>query len=146
MVDVGSKAITHRRAVARAVIRMSPDTAARIEAADTPKGDVIGPARIAAILSAKKTSEMIPLCHPVRLTHIDVDTAIDVSAGIVTVTVRAEAHDRTGVEMEAMVAASTAALTVYDMAKGLERGITIERLELIEKTGGRHDWKRESPE
>lgn len=143
MVDVGSKMATHRHAIARALVRMSPDTAARVEAADTRKGDVIGTARIAGIMAAKRTPEMIPLCHSVQLTHIGIDATVDVAAGTVTLTARAEAQDRTGVEMEALVAVSTAALTVYDMTKSLERGITIEKIELVEKAGGRHDWKRE---
>jgi len=143
MVDVGGKAVTERRAVARATVRMSPQTAATVAAGDAPKGDVLGTARIAGVMAAKKTGELIPLCHPIGLDHVDVDAAIDVGAGTVTLTATAGVTARTGVEMEAMTAAAVAALTVYDMVKGVERGVAIEEVVLLEKTGGRSGtWRR----
>lgn len=143
MVDVGGKPVTERRAVARATVRMSPETAAVVAAGDAPKGDVLGTARIAGVMAAKKTGELIPLCHPIGLDHVDVDAQIDVAAGTVTLTATASVTARTGVEMEAMTAASVAALTVYDMVKGVERGVAIEAVVLLEKTGGRSGvWRR----
>lgn len=143
MVDVGAKEATPRRAVARAIVRMTPDTAARVAAGDAPKGDVLGVARIAGIQAAKRTGDLIPLCHPIGLDHVDVDAQLDVDAGIITLTATAAVTARTGVEMEAMTAAAIAALAVYDMVKGLERGVTIEAVELLRKSGGRSgDWSR----
>jgi cyclic pyranopterin phosphate synthase len=143
MVDVGAKPVTERRAVARAVVRMAAETARIVEAGDAPKGDVLGTARIAGIQAAKRTGELIPLCHPIGLDHLDIDGTIDADAGTVTLTATASVTARTGVEMEAMTAAAVAALTVYDMVKGLERGVSIERVELLEKTGGRSGvWRR----
>jgi cyclic pyranopterin phosphate synthase len=143
MVDVGAKEATPRRAVARAIVRMTPDTAARVAAGDAPKGDVLGVARIAGIQAAKRTGDLIPLCHPIGLDHVDIDAQLDVDAGTVTLTATAAVTARTGVEMEAMTAAAIAALTVYDMVKGLERGVTIEAVELLRKSGGRSgDWSR----
>jgi len=143
MVDVGAKEATPRRAVARAIVRMSPETAARVAAGDAPKGDVLGVARIAGIQAAKRTGDLIPLCHPIGLDHVDIDAQLDVGAGTVTLTATAAVTARTGVEMEAMTAAAIAALTVYDMVKGLERGVTIEAVELLRKSGGRSgDWSR----
>jgi cyclic pyranopterin phosphate synthase len=141
MVDVGGKDDSDRRAVARAVVRMAPETAAAIARGDAPKGDVIATARIAGIQAAKRTAELIPLCHPISLSFVDVRIAV----GEDRVEVEAEARTTgpTGVEMEAMTAASVAALTVYDMVKGVERGVTVTDLGLVEKTGGRHDWRRE---
>ena len=112
MVDVGAKAATARRAVARAVVRMSPETAAVVAAGDAPKGDVLGVARIAGIQAAKRTGELIPLCHPIGLDHVDVDARLDADAGTVTLTATAGVTARTGVEMEAMTAAAIAALTL----------------------------------
>jgi len=146
MVDVGDKPATDRRAVARAVVRMSPGTAATVLAGDAPKGDVLGTARIAGILAAKRTGELIPLCHPLGLDHVDIDAEIDAAAGTVTLTAEARVTARTGVEMEAMTAAAVAALTVYDMVKGVERGVEIAEVALLEKTGGRHDWHHLRPE
>jgi cyclic pyranopterin phosphate synthase len=146
MVDVGDKPATARRAVARALVRMSPDTAAKVLAGDAPKGDVLGTARIAGIQAAKRTGELIPLCHPLPLDHVDVDAAVDAAAGTVTLTAEARVTARTGVEMEAMTAASVAALTVYDMVKALERGVEIASVALIEKSGGRSGtWRRDEP-
>jgi cyclic pyranopterin phosphate synthase len=143
MVDVSGKPVTERAAVARAVVRMSPDTARAVQAGDAPKGDVLGTARIAGIQAAKRTGELIPLCHPIGLDHVDVDAAVDDAEGTVTLTATAAVTARTGVEMEAMTAAAVAALTVYDMVKGLERGVAIERVELLEKRGGRSGtWRR----
>jgi cyclic pyranopterin phosphate synthase len=143
MVDVGGKPVTERRAVARAVVRMSPETAKVVAEGDAPKGDVLGTARIAGVMAAKKTGELIPLCHPIGLDHVDVDAAIDAAAGTVTLTATAGVTARTGVEMEAMTAAAVAALTVYDMVKGVERGVAIEEVVLLEKTGGRSGtWRR----
>ena len=145
MVDVTAKPVTDRRAVARAVVRMSPQTAAVVAAGDAPKGDVLGIARIAGIQAAKRTGELIPLCHPIGLDHVDVDAEIDTAAGRVTLTATARVSARTGVEMEAMTAAAIAALTVYDMVKGLDRAAAIERVELLEKSGGKSgDWVRPS--
>ena len=144
MVDVGDKPATDRRAVARAVVRMSPGTAATVLAGDAPKGDVLGTARIAGILAAKRTGELIPLCHPLGLDHVDIDAEVDAAAGTVTLTAEARVTARTGVEMEAMTAASVAALTVYDMVKALERGVEIASVALVEKSGGRSGtWRRD---
>lgn len=144
MVDVGGKAITARRAVARARVVMTPQTAALVAAANVPKGDVLGPARLAGVMAAKRTGELIPLCHPLGLDFVDVTATVDVTAGVVELVSEARTTGRTGVEMEAMVAASVAALTVYDMVKGVERGVSVERVELLEKTGGTHDWRRDA--
>jgi cyclic pyranopterin phosphate synthase len=146
MVDVGGKEVTERRAVARAIVRMSPDTAAAVAAGDAPKGDVLGTARLAGILAAKRTDELIPLCHGLPLSYVGVEGEIDTAAGTVTLTTEARTQARTGVEMEALTAASVAALTVYDMVKGLEKGVEIAEVVLLEKSGGRSgDWRRERP-
>jgi cyclic pyranopterin phosphate synthase len=142
MVDVGEKAVTARRAVAQATVRMSAATARAVAAGDAPKGDVLGTARIAGILAAKRTGELIPLCHPIGLDHVDVDAEVTEDAVVLTATASVTA--RTGVEMEAMTAAAIAALTVYDMVKGLERGVALERVVLLEKSGGRSGhWRRD---
>jgi cyclic pyranopterin monophosphate synthase len=146
MVDVGDKPQTARRAIARALVRMSPQTAAKVAAGDAPKGDVLGTARIAGIQAAKRTGELIPLCHPLPLDHVDVDAEVDVAAGTVTLTAEARVTARTGVEMEALTAAAVAALTVYDMVKGIERGVEIASVALVEKSGGRSGtWRRDEP-
>lgn len=143
MVDVGGKPATARRAIARAIVRMTPETARIVAAGNAPKGDVLGVARIAGIMAAKKTGELIPLCHPMGLDHVDVDGTVDVEAGTVTITASASVTARTGVEMEAMTAASVAALTVYDMVKGVERGVAIAEVVLLEKSGGASGtWRR----
>lgn len=140
MVDVGEKDVTARRAVARARINMARDTFLHLAAGDTKKGDVLAAARIAGIQAAKRTSELIPLCHLIHLTSVEV--AIALEGGIVVIDATAEAHDRTGVEMEAMVAASTAALTLYDMLKGIDRGMSFD-VALVSKSGGKSgDWER----
>ncbi len=144
MVDVGEKAVTRRRAVARAPVRMRAGTAAVVAAGDAPKGDVLGVARIAGIQAAKRTGELIPLCHPLGLDHVDLDAVVDPVAGTVTITAEAGLEARTGVEMEAMTAAAVAALTVYDMVKGLDKGVAIEQVVLLEKSGGRSGtWRRD---
>jgi cyclic pyranopterin phosphate synthase len=140
MVDVGGKQTTDRRAVASAVVRVAPETARAIRDGDAPKGDVIGTARIAGIQAAKRTSELIPLCHPLPLSFVDV--RIEVGDTEVAIEAEARTSAQTGVEMEALTAASVAALTVYDMVKGIERGVEIAEVRLIEKTGGRADWSR----
>jgi cyclic pyranopterin phosphate synthase len=140
MVDVGGKPVTDRRAVARATVRMSAQTAAAVARGDAPKGDVIGTARIAGIQAAKRTAELVPLCHPLPLSFVDVTA--EVRETEVVLTAEARTSGQTGVEMEAMTAAAVAALTVYDMVKGLERGVEIAEVVLLEKSGGRHDWRR----
>jgi cyclic pyranopterin phosphate synthase len=143
MVDVGEKPATDRRAVARAVVRVSPQTAEAVLSGDAPKGDVLGTARIAGIQAAKRTSELIPLCHPLALSFAGVEAAVDAAAGLITLTAEARTTGPTGVEMEALTAASVAALTVYDMVKGLERGAEIAEVVLLEKSGGRSgEWRR----
>jgi cyclic pyranopterin phosphate synthase len=142
MVDVAGKAPTARFARARAVVRLSPQAAARVAAGDNPKGDVVAVARIAAIQAAKRTDELIPLAHSLPLTQVHPTVAIDPAAGTVTIVAEARTTDRTGVEMEAMVACAVGALTVYDMVKGIEPGVVVERVELLEKTGGKSDFRR----
>jgi len=141
MVDVGGKQVTNRRAVARAVVTLSAETADVVRRGDAPKGDVIGTARLAGIQAAKRTSDLIPLCHPLPLSFVDV--AAEIGETEVTLTAEARTSAQTGVEMEAMTAAAVAALTVYDMVKGIERGVSVGPVELIEKTGGKQDWRRE---
>ena len=142
MVDVGEKQPTTRWARARAVVRMSPEAASRVVSGDNPKGDVIAVARIAAIQAAKRTDELIPLCHQLPLSHVDPQIAIDPAEGSVTIVVETRTTHQTGVEMEAMVACSVGALTVYDMVKGIEPGVTVERVELLDNTGGKADFHR----
>ena len=140
MVDVGGKEVTDRRAVARAVVRMSAETAAAVARGDAPQGDVAGTARLAGIQAAKRTSELIPLCHPLPLSFVDVEA--EVGEDRVVLTAEARTSAQTGVEMEAMTAAAVAALTVYDMVKGIERGVELGPITLLEKTGGKEDWRR----
>jgi cyclic pyranopterin phosphate synthase len=143
MVDVGGKEESERRAVAEARVRMAPETAGVLERGDAPKGDVLGTARLAGIQAAKRAGELIPLAHPLPLTFADVAARVDAGEGLVILTAEARTVARTGVEMEAMTAAAVAALTVYDMVKGIERGVIIERVELLEKSGGRSGaWRR----
>ncbi len=140
MVDVGSKAETQRVAVAEGLIAMSAEALAAIRDGAVPKGDVLAAARIAGIMAAKKTAELIPLCHPLALNAVTVDFAVE--AGAVKVTASASLTGRTGVEMEALTAASVALLTIYDMAKALDKGMIISGLRLLEKRGGKSgDWK-----
>lgn len=143
MVDVGDKPATERRAVARARVSVSPETARAVHEGNAPKGDVLATARIAGIQAAKRTSELIPLCHPLALTFVGVEGEIDVEVGEVVLTAEARTTGPTGVEMEALTAAAVAALTVYDMVKGLERGAEIAEIALLEKSGGRSgEWRR----
>ncbi len=142
MVDVGGKEATDRRAVARGVVRMDRATAAMVERGDAPKGDVAGVARIAGIQAGKRTADLIPLCHPLPLAFLDVVVEVDAKAGELVVTAEARTSAQTGVEMEAMTACMVAALTVYDMVKGVERGVEVGPVVLLEKTGGRSDWSR----
>lgn len=134
MVDVGGKKPTARRATARARVHVSEETFLRLASGDTPKGDVLAVARVAGIQAAKRTSELIPLCHALALTRVEVQ--IELVAGTIVVDASAEALDRTGVEMEALTAASVAALTLYDMLKAIDRGITFD-VALTTKSGGR---------
>jgi cyclic pyranopterin phosphate synthase len=143
MVDVGDKPASDRRAIARAIVRVSPETAARVAAGDAPKGDVLGVARIAGIQAAKRTAELIPLCHPLPLSYVGVEGRIDAERGEIELVAEARTTGSTGVEMEALTAASVAALTVYDMVKGIERGAEITEIALREKSGGRSGhWRR----
>ena len=137
MVDVGDKATSQRVAVAACVVRLAPETAALLAAGDLPKGDARTVARIAGIQAAKRTPELLPLCHQVALTSVDVDLDVDVEAGAATVTATARAADRTGVEMEALVACTTAALTVYDMVKAVQKDVVVTDVRLLRKEGGR---------
>jgi cyclic pyranopterin monophosphate synthase len=137
MVDVGAKPATQRSAVARATVRVSSQTADLVERGDAPKGDVLGVARVAGIQAAKRTAELIPLCHPLGLTFVGVEASIDAGAGAIRLEAEARTTGPTGVEMEAMTAAAVAALTVYDMVKGVERGARIEQVVLLSKSGGR---------
>jgi cyclic pyranopterin monophosphate synthase len=130
MVDVGGKAVSRRRAVARAQVRMAPVTAAQLR--ELPKGDALATAQVAGIMAAKRTAELIPLCHPLPLTHLSVE--LDVGDAEVTIEASAETTAQTGVEMEALTAASVAALTIYDMAKAIDKELEITAVRLVEKT------------
>jgi len=143
MVDVGEKPATERRATAQAIVRLTPDAARVVLAGEAPKGDVLGVARVAGIQAAKRTAELIPLCHPVALTYVGVEGSIDAERGEIVLSSEARTTGPTGVEMEALTAASIAALTVYDMVKGIERGAEIASVRLLEKSGGRSGhWRR----
>ena len=143
MVDVSHKPDTERRALARAVVRVSPQTARAVRAGDAPKGDVLGVARIAGIQAAKRTSELIPLCHPLALSFVGVEGEVNPEQGEIVLTAEARTTGPTGVEMEALTAAAVAALTVYDMVKGVERGAAIGEVVLLEKSGGHSgEWRR----
>jgi cyclic pyranopterin phosphate synthase len=144
MVDVGEKPVTERVARARVRIRMSPSSAHAVQAGDGPKGEVLGVARIAGVQAAKQTGQLIPLAHPLALTFVDVCARVESAQGLVEITSEVRTVGRTGVEMEAMTACAVAALTVYDMVKGLEAGIEIEQLVLLEKHGGRSDYTRQA--
>jgi cyclic pyranopterin monophosphate synthase len=143
MVDVSAKPETAREAVARATIKMKPATLRAVRRGDAPKGDVLGTARTAGILAAKRTSELIPLCHPLRLTKVDVTFDERGGNGTLAVEARVRTVDKTGVEMEALTAVTVAALTIYDMVKALEKGVTIARVQLVSKSGGKSGtWTR----
>ena len=143
MVDVSAKDVTARVAVAVGQVRMKPETLAMIRAGDAKKGDVLGTARIAGIMAAKRTHELIPLCHPLMLSRIAVDLELDDALPGVRVRAEAKVSGQTGVEMEALTAVSVACLTIYDMAKAVDRFMTIEGIGMVEKSGGKSgDWKR----
>ncbi len=145
MVDVGAKAETERQAVAAGRVLMQPETLRLLRAGDLPKGDVLGTARVAGIMAAKRTAELIPLCHPLLLTHVAVDFTFDEEASAVDITATVRCRGQTGVEMEALTAVSVAALTIYDMAKAVERGMVISDIRLLEKRGGKSgQWLREA--
>ncbi|NLS26988.1 Cyclic pyranopterin monophosphate synthase [Sphingomonas sp. S2M10] len=142
MVDVGGKAITTREAVARGRITMSAEAAAAIRDGSVKKGDVLATARIAGIMAAKKTSELIPLCHPLPLTRVAIDLELDETG--ITATATAATEGKTGVEMEALTAVSVTLLTLYDMAKALDKGMVLSDIRLLAKTGGKSgDWRAE---
>jgi cyclic pyranopterin monophosphate synthase len=146
MVDVGGKPVSKRRAVAAASVRMRPEVLATLLDAGGPKGDAFVVSRLAGIAAAKRTADLIPLCHPLPLDRVDVELTADREAGTVMIRAEARATARTGVEMEALTAASVAALTLYDMAKALQRDIVIERVELLAKEGGRSgSWSKDEP-
>jgi cyclic pyranopterin phosphate synthase len=142
MVDVGAKVVSERIARARARVRMSPAAARAVHAGDGPKGEVLGVARIAGVQAAKQTGQLIPLAHPLALTFVDVSASVDVEQGLIELISEVRTVARTGVEMEAMTACAVAALTIYDMVKGIERGVDIEHVVLLEKRGGRSDYRR----
>jgi cyclic pyranopterin phosphate synthase len=145
MVDVGAKAETARVARAAGRIRMAPETFALIRDGNAKKGDVLGIARIAAIQASKRTSDLIPLCHPIALTRVAVEFALDAAASTIGIEVIAETHGRTGVEMEALTAAATGLLTIYDMCKAKDRGMIIEDIRLLEKSGGKSGhWRADA--
>jgi len=141
MVDTSSKAITSRRAVASAFVLMSPETVAALKSHQTPKGDPLQAARLAGIMAAKRTADLIPLCHPLPLTHVEVNALLDERG--VSLEAIVSTNAQTGVEMEALTAVSIAALTIYDMCKAIDKGITITNIQLESKTGGKSgDFKR----
>ncbi len=143
MVDVSAKAETVREAVARATLKMKAATLAAIRAGQLAKGDVLGVARTAGVMAAKRTADLIPLCHPLRITGIDIEFVLDARKSVVTIQTRVRTVDKTGVEMEALTAAAVAGLTVYDMVKAVDRGMVLSDLCLVEKSGGRSGhWKR----
>jgi cyclic pyranopterin phosphate synthase len=145
MVDVGAKAETEREAIAAGRVSMRPETLRLLRAGDLPKGDVLGTARVAGIMAAKRTAELIPLCHQLHLTKVAVEFAFNEAASAVEITATVRCKGQTGVEMEALTAVSIAALTIYDMAKAVERGMTIGDIRLLEKRGGKTGvWQRET--
>ncbi len=144
MVDVGDKDHTHRTAIAGGSITMEPATLEKIQAGTHKKGDVLGIARVAGIMAAKKTADLIPLCHPLALTHVSIDFETDVKEQAVHCRVRVETSGQTGVEMEALTAVQVSLLTIYDMCKAVDRGMTISDVRLLEKAGGKSGhWVRE---
>jgi len=146
MVDVTAKAATHREAVARLVLKMKRSTLAAIRAGQVAKGDVLGVARTAGILAAKRTSDLIPLCHPLRITGVDLTFELNERASALEIEARVKTVDKTGVEMEALTAAAVAGLTVYDMVKAVDKGIVLTNLRLMEKSGGKSGvWRRRRP-
>jgi cyclic pyranopterin phosphate synthase len=144
MVDVGDKEITSRRAKARGVVSMKEETLKLLTTGKLKKGDAIETARIAGIMAAKKTSDLIPLCHPLMLSHVEVDIQAGVGTGIIEITAEVRCEGRTGVEMEALTAVAAAGLTVYDMVKAVDKSLCISEIELLEKSGGRSGEYRRS--
>ncbi len=145
MVDVSGKETTQRQAIARGLVHMQAETLARIEAGSAAKGDVLGVARLAGIMAAKRTADLIPLCHPLPLSAVELDLVCRVEPPGVEITATVRTTGRTGVEMEALTAVSVAALTIYDMAKAMDRGMQITDIRLIEKTGGKSGtWRADS--
>ncbi|MBV8962469.1 MAG: cyclic pyranopterin monophosphate synthase MoaC, partial [Hyphomicrobiales bacterium] len=146
MVDVSAKPLTERMALAEGRVRMRPETLALIRAGDAKKGDVLGVARIAGIMAAKRTHELIPLCHPLAITGVALDLEIDDTNSSIHVTASVKTSGQTGVEMEALTAVSVACLTIYDMVKAVDRGMTIDAVRLLEKRGGASGaWRSELP-
>ena len=142
MIDVREKPVTHRSATAEGVLRLAATTLDRLARGDTPKGDVLAVARIAGIQAAKRTPELIPLCHGVVLTSVEVRIDADLEAACLRIEATVRAVDRTGVEMEALTAVSVSALTLYDMLKGVDKTMSIEAIRLVEKTGGKSDLRK----
>lgn len=143
MVDVGDKASTHRIAVTEGRIRMQPETLTLIRKGEHKKGDVLGIARVAAIMGAKKTSDLVPLCHPIAITKVSVDFTVETETNSVHCRSQVECNGQTGVEMEALCATQVGLLTIYDMCKAIDRGMVIEQVRLLEKAGGKSGhWTR----
>lgn len=143
MVDVGGKSISHRIAVAEGKISMQAETLQMIIKGEHKKGDVLGIARVAGIMASKKTAELIPLCHPISLTHVEISLDTDEKENCVHCKARTETRDQTGVEMEALTAVQITLLTIYDMCKAVDRGMSIDTIRLLEKSGGKSgDWQR----
>jgi len=146
MVDVGAKAVTRRRAIAEGIIRMAPTTLELIRSGGHKKGDVLGVARLAGIMGAKRTADLVPLCHPLALTRVEIDLETQVPESALYCCSVVETEGRTGVEMEALCAVQVCLLTVYDMCKAVDRGMTIEGVRLVEKQGGKSGhWRRDLP-
>jgi cyclic pyranopterin phosphate synthase len=144
MVDVGDKAVTRRRAVAEGMIHMEPNTLALIQDGGHKKGDVLGVARLAGIMGAKRTADLVPLCHPLALTRVEIELELRVSDSALYCRATVETEGRTGVEMEALCAVQVCLLTVYDMCKAVDRGMTIDAVHLLEKAGGKSGrWRRD---
>ncbi len=144
MVDVGEKPETHRVAVARGRVRLQPETLQLVRGGRAAKGDVLGVARVAGIMAAKRTGELIPLCHPLPLTKVELDLVVNEAESCIDIEARVETVSRTGVEMEALTAVAVSGLTIYDMLKAVDRGMTIEAIRLVYKTGGRSgEWRRQ---
>ncbi|MCP3666429.1 MAG: cyclic pyranopterin monophosphate synthase MoaC [Gammaproteobacteria bacterium] len=144
MVDVGTKENTHRIAVTEGVIRMQPETLAMITSGGHKKGDVLGIARVAGIMASKKTADLVPLCHPLSLTHVNIDLDPDTKQNLIFCRTTVETRGQTGVEMEALCATQVALLTIYDMCKAVDRWMVIDQVRLMEKEGGKSGhWKRD---
>ncbi len=144
MVDVSEKSLTARKGVARALVKMKPETLRKIKSGAVKKGDVLAVSQVAGIMAAKKTPEIIPMCHPLQITGVDINFGFRDKEGIVEIESTVKTVDRTGVEMEALVAVSACALTIYDMCKSIDRAMTIESIQLMRKSGGKSgEFKRE---